>query len=169
MLRVRVAEADDAASVAPVHVRSWQVGYRGLLSDHYLDALRPEDRMGHYVFGSTDPEVPHTFVALEGDVLHGFATTGPCRDADMPGTGEILALYVDPDIWGTGVGTLLMENARDHLWRQGFADAVLWVLVGNARASRFFQRDGWESDDLVRQDVVWGSPVDESRLRRHLP
>jgi GNAT superfamily N-acetyltransferase len=125
--------------------------------------------MGHYTFGSTDPEVPHTIVALDGNTLRGFATTGPCRDADMPGTGEILALYVDPDTWGAGVGTLLMENSRDHLWRKGFTDAVLWVLVGNARACRFYQRDGWVADGVVRQDVVWGLPVDESRFLRRLP
>ena len=31
-------------AVARVHVRSWQVGYRGLLPDAYLDGLRAEER-----------------------------------------------------------------------------------------------------------------------------
>jgi hypothetical protein len=33
-------------AVAAVHVRSWQVGYRGLVPDNYLDEPRPEDRAG---------------------------------------------------------------------------------------------------------------------------
>jgi GNAT superfamily N-acetyltransferase len=169
MLHVRPAEADDAAPVARVHVRSWQIGYRGLLPDHYLDGLRPEDRMGHYTFGSADPEVPHTLVALDEGVIRGFATTAPCRDAGTPEAGEVLALYVDPDTWGVGVGTLLIGEARHHLWTQGFSDAVLWVLAGNVRAHRFYQSDGWESDGLVREDVVWGAAVSESRFRRRLP
>ena len=28
-----------------VHVRSWQVAYRGLFPDDYLDGLRAEDRL----------------------------------------------------------------------------------------------------------------------------
>src|SRR5580704_17872478 len=65
MLHVRPARPDDAGAVAAVHVRSWQVGYRGLLPDAYLEGLRPEDRMDHYTFGATDPEVPSTMVAAE--------------------------------------------------------------------------------------------------------
>ena len=45
VLTVRRATPEDAAGVAGVHVRSWQVAYRGLLPDDYLDGLRPEDRM----------------------------------------------------------------------------------------------------------------------------
>jgi GNAT superfamily N-acetyltransferase len=168
MLFARVARLEDAEPMARLHVRSWQVGYRGLLPDDYLDRLRPEDRAGHYTFGSSDPETPHTIIALEEDVMRGFATTGPCRDFDQPGTGEIFALYVDPDWWGAGVGQLLIKESRDHLLTQGFTDAVLWVLVGNERACRFYRNDGWESDDHVRQDVVWGLRVDESRFRRRL-
>lgn len=36
MLNVRNAVPDNALAVAAVHVRSWQVGYRGLLPQDYL-------------------------------------------------------------------------------------------------------------------------------------
>jgi hypothetical protein len=55
VLSVRRAGPGDEAEVAGVHVRSWQAGYRGLLPDRYLDALRPEDRMGRYTFGPPTP------------------------------------------------------------------------------------------------------------------
>ena len=41
---LRDAQPFDADAVARVHVQTWQVAYRGLLPDAYLDALRPEDR-----------------------------------------------------------------------------------------------------------------------------
>ena len=50
VVEVRPARPDDAPGVASVHVRSWQVGYRGLLAQDYLDGLRPEDRMVDYSF-----------------------------------------------------------------------------------------------------------------------
>jgi GNAT superfamily N-acetyltransferase len=131
MLTVRPARPEDAAEVAGVHVRSWQVGYRGLLPDEYLDGLRGEDRMHHYTFGATGPAHPATVVAVEDGRIRGFATVGPCRDGDEPAVGEVSALYVDPGRWRTGAGRVLMSAARAELERRGFSQAVLWVLVGN--------------------------------------
>jgi GNAT superfamily N-acetyltransferase len=168
VLNVRAARPEDAAEVAGVHIRSWQVAYRGLLPDQYLDDLRPEDRMVHYTFGGADPCLPATIVAVEEGVICGFATTGPSQDADIPDAGQILALYVDPQAWGLGVGRRLMAEARKHLG-QRFADALLWVLVGNDRAERFYSVDGWQPDDRRRSEEMWGVLVHEVRYRRRLP
>jgi len=45
-LSVRAAEPADASEIARLHVRSWQVAYRGLLPDACLDGLRAEEPMG---------------------------------------------------------------------------------------------------------------------------
>jgi GNAT superfamily N-acetyltransferase len=165
---VRMAEPADAHAVAAVHVRSWQVGYRGLLPDDYLDGLRPPDRAKHYSLGSDDPAMPRTIVAVEERVICGFATTGPARDEDVRGQAELGALYVDPPHWGRGVGRALIAEARGQLVRDGYAVAVLWVLVGNERAERFYRADGWRPDGTRRLAEVWGATVDERRLRRYL-
>jgi ribosomal protein S18 acetylase RimI-like enzyme len=169
MVNVRAARPEDAAEVAGVHVRSWQAAYRGLLSDEYLDGLRPEDRMARYTFGSTDPDQPSTLVATEAEVIRGFVTTGPSRDAGVAHRGEVFGLYVDPDAWSLGVGHLLMTEARAHLSRRGFTEAVLWVFVGNVRAEAFYRRDGWRPDGRRQNEEVWGALVDEVCWRRSLP
>ena len=168
MLSLRLAEPKDADDVAGVHVRSWQAAYRGLLPDEYLDGLRPEDRAAKYTFGAPDVRMPATVVAVEDGEIRGFVTTGPCRDADEPGTGEVLALYVDPPAWGSGVGARLVAEARARLRQRGFIEAVLWVLVGNDRAQRFYRLDGWQGDGGQRSEELWGVVVDEVRFRRHL-
>ncbi len=168
MVEVRLARPDDAPEVAGVHVRSWQMGYRGLLAQDYLDALRPEDRMDHYTFASADPDAPATIVAVEGGAVCGFATTGPSGDADGHDRGEVLALYVDPRAWGLGVGRRLMVEARQRLILRGFTAAVLWVLVGNDRARRFYRADGWRPDGGRRSVEIWEVAVDEVRYARRL-
>ena len=165
---LRRAEPDDALAVARVHVRSWQVGYRGLLPDEYLDGLIPEDRAAQYTFGELPPERPATVVALDGGEVCGFVTTGPSRDDDTRVLGEVCALYVDPPWWGRGAGRALMRDARDRLARAGFRDAQLWVLVGNERAERFYRADGWTPDGAHRRDQIWGVDVGEVRFRRSL-
>jgi hypothetical protein len=54
---VRAAIPDDAAGVAKVHVRAWQVGYRGLLAGKDLDNLKIEERARRYTFGNAWPNL----------------------------------------------------------------------------------------------------------------
>lgn len=168
VIDIRPARKADVDQVAAVHVRSWQVGYRDLLALDYLAQLRPEDRAKRYTFESPDPAQPVTLVAVDGGTIVGFATTGPSKDIDAPGAGELLALYVDPPHWGCGIGGALIAVARNKLCEQGFLDALLWVLVGNDRAERFYRADGWNEDGSQRREKVWGTAVDEIRFRRSL-
>jgi ribosomal protein S18 acetylase RimI-like enzyme len=162
-MALRTAQPADAAAVAAVHVRSWQVAYRGLLPDEYLDALRPEDRAQRYTFAEHGPQEPETIVAVERGTVRGFATIGSSRDDDRPGAGQVLALYVDPAWWSRGIGRALIQEARARLGLQGFGEASLWVLAGNERADRFYRLDGWAPDGSRRLDAVWGLTVDEIR------
>jgi len=155
--------------VARLHVRSWQIGYRALLPPAFLDTLRPEDRAARYTFGDPDPARPATTVAVCDGAIRGFVTTGPARDEGARGAGEILGLYVDPDLWRDGIGRALIREARGRLHRAGHREAILWVLDGNDRAARFYQADGWRPDGTFRREEVWGLLVGEHRYRRALP
>ncbi len=166
---VREAQRQDAAEVAGVHVRSWQVAYRGLFPDDYLDGLRAEDRMAHYTFGAARPDGPVTLVAVVDATLCGFVSTGPSQDEEAAGAGQVYALYVDPPTWGRGIGRSLIVEARARLHRQGFTEAVLWVHPGNDRAQRFYRADGWQPDGHRRQEYVGGVLADEIRYHRSLP
>lgn len=164
---VRPARPGEELELARVHVRSWQAGYRGLLPDSYLEELQPEDRAAHYSFGDTASEGPYTIVAAADAEIRGFATIGSAvGDRD---TGELFALYVDPDWWGRGVGQALIGEARRLLADQGFDKAILWLLTGNSRGERFYRADGWSPDGTRRQDEVWRISVDEVRYVRPLP
>lgn len=165
---LRPAEPRDAMNVARVHVRSWQAGYRGLLPDEYLDQLRAEDRAGRYDFSSREPDKPYTVVAVGTDRICGFATTMPARDTDAHGCCELAALYVDPDDWGCGIGAALVAAARARLVECGLSEAILWMLAGNARAMRFYERDGWAADGAQKTEPIWGITVQSQRYRRSL-
>jgi len=165
---LRPARPEDALAVARVHVRSWQVAYKGLLPDEYLDSLRAHERASRYDFATTVPLAPQTIVADDGRSILGFATIGISPDAPSHDVGELMALYVDPDRWRTGVGRALIAHARDELFRRGLLTAVLWVLEGNTRAERFYERDGWLRSEARRKQSVWGIDVQEVAYRRRL-
>ena len=131
---LRPAIPQDALAVARVHVRSWQVAYRTLLPSAYLDQLRPEDRASKYDFANSDPSKPYTIVAAEEESILGFATTMQSQGAELGSNGELLALYVDPDLWNRGIGVALIAEARARLLDLGLRQASLWLLKGNERA-----------------------------------
>jgi ribosomal protein S18 acetylase RimI-like enzyme len=168
MLTLRPATPSDALAIATVHVRAWQDGYRGLIADAYLDSLRAEDRACRYTLDSSDPDAPSTALAELNGAVVGFATVGPCGDAG-PETGQLLALHVDPSAWGLGAGRLLIADARARLRARGFTEAILWVLVGNERAQRFYRIDGWLPDGVDRTVEMWGVEIFDTRFRRRLP
>jgi RimJ/RimL family protein N-acetyltransferase len=160
---LRPAQPPDALAIARVHVRAWQQGYRGLLPDDYLDQLRPEDRAEKYDLSNSGPLRPHTIVAATGNIIHGFATTCPSHEPDLPNHGELTA-----HSWGLGVGVALVTAARAHLVSLGLKNAYLFTLIDNLRAQRFYKTDQWTPDGLRRIDVVWNTSVDVLRYQRTL-
>ncbi|WP_427889426.1 N-acetyltransferase family protein [Kribbella sp. GL6] len=83
-------------------------------------------------------------VAVRGDRVIGYAGVGPERDPGAPPrTGELYALFVHPDHWGTGAGRALTDAACADLRAADCATVQLWVLEANTRARTFYTRYGF--------------------------
>ena len=166
---VRRAEPRDAAGIAGVHVRSWQVAYRGLLSDERLDGLSVEEREQRWagVLGEGDGD-SFTLVADLDDRVAGFCSVAaPSRDTDAgERTAEVGAIYVEPQLWRRGIGTALLAAAVDELRRGGWHEATLWVFAENAVARGFYARFGFAPDGSAATHETGGPAV--LRLRATL-
>ena len=167
---VRDAFATDAAAMGRVHVAAWQVAYRGLMPDAYLDGLSAEDRARMWREALSAPPRPRSarFVSERGVDVVGFITVGPAAGDEDAVEGEVYALNVEPGRWGVGVGRALLDAGTAHLRAAGFAQALLWVVPGNARARAFYEAAGWRADGAERDDEVLGVRVAELRYRRRL-
>lgn len=149
-VRLRRAGVADAAAIAALQVRAWQWAYRGLMPDAFLDTLSVTARELRWRAQLADEDPLHTFVAERDGVIVGFVSCGPAADGSLPaGTGELFALYQEARVVHSGVGRALLAHAERVLSARGFPAALLWVLEGNARARRFYERAGWEPDGTV--------------------
>jgi GNAT superfamily N-acetyltransferase len=159
--------------IAIVHVRSWQAAYCGLVPQDYLDSLDAEQRYPVWkrILGEAEWPRAGTFVAADGRDVVGFAHICPTRDADQDPAraGELAAIYLVPEAWGTGLGRELMTSGLSALSDAGFGEATLWVLDTNSRARRFYEAGGWHADGAVKQDGSRGFVLNEVRYRRSLP
>jgi GNAT superfamily N-acetyltransferase len=165
MVTVRLATTGDADAMGRLHVRAWQAAYRGHMPDEYLDGLRPEQRAAYWrdALGRDRPRGAILVAEGAGQVI-GFAAVGPSPDPE--GAGELFAINLDPDHWGTGAGRALLQAAQAELARLGFGELVLWVLPANARARRFYEAAGWVADGTERSVEALGVAVPEVRYRR---
>ncbi|MFT3863098.1 MAG: GNAT family N-acetyltransferase [Solirubrobacterales bacterium] len=170
-IALREARRGDELAIAAVHVRSWQEAYRELMPAEFLAGLDPRDRAERYEFEGGEG-APTTVVAVAGEdggeAIVGFVRFGASRDADAEGLGEVQALYVDPERHAGGVGRMLMAEARRRLVEAGFAEAILWVLLGNERAAAFYEREGWAPDGATREEQPYGIVSNVIRFRRRL-
>jgi GNAT superfamily N-acetyltransferase len=166
---VRAALPDDAVAITALHSRAWQWAYQGQIPDDYLDGLTAElsERTARRREYLTFPRTAHrTWVAERDGRAIGFAHTGPSRDPDPPtDTAEVYAIYLDPDVVGTGVGRALFGRAIDDLRLRGYQAATLWVLASNARARRFYEAAGWQLDGATKTEDLRGFPLVEVQYR----
>jgi GNAT superfamily N-acetyltransferase len=137
---IRRGAPDDADALARLHVDVWDDAYTRLMPEEILDERR--DKVAERADRWRDilAEEKATWLAEDPDGLVGFSGSGPARDNDVDIDLELYALYVRASHYGTGVGYALLEQAI------GDRAAYLWVLAGNDRAIRFYERQGFRLD-----------------------
>jgi GNAT superfamily N-acetyltransferase len=158
--RLRPVADADLLTIGDLHYRSRASAYAEILSPEALSSGSPEF-MGEWWAErwKWERDTHRMTVAVDGADLVGFSYVGPSPE---DGVRELYAIHVDPAHIGAGVGKLLMVDALAHLGDH----AVLWVLEGNARARRFYERGGWSADGATRDDAIGGEPTRQLRYSR---
>jgi GNAT superfamily N-acetyltransferase len=86
-------------------------------------------------------------LALDEQRLVGHATYIPARHSfwttPEPTLAHLGHLFVKPAYWGTGAATQLLARATNAAATSGFTAMRLFVPVGQARARRFYAREGF--------------------------
>ncbi|WP_405764117.1 GNAT family N-acetyltransferase [Streptomyces sp. NBC_00080] len=170
MWRVQEMTEADIDAVSALRVRGWQAAYAGIVPQPYLDGMTVEDdARERRAWFQRSPGGVLNLVAIddhEGTV--GWACLGPCRDDLPPGTGEVYALYIRPDLTGNGIGTLMINALHSHATDQRFNTVMLWVLQDNLRARRFYESLGYTTDGATQSDTYGDTVLSELRYQRNL-
>jgi GNAT superfamily N-acetyltransferase len=166
---IRAATVEDANGIAEAHVASWQTAYRGLLPQALLDGLSVERRTAQWQRDIQSGNVGVHVATDPAGHVGGFIATGRSRDDDATETvGELIAVYLRPQLWSLGIGGRLHAAGVAGLATR-FEQATLWVLDGNARSRLFYERQGWQPDGTVKRNTIGGdADVIEVRYRRPL-
>jgi 8-oxo-dGTP pyrophosphatase MutT (NUDIX family)/GNAT superfamily N-acetyltransferase len=166
---VRSATPHDVAAIARCHVRAWRAAYEGHVPQSVLDNLDEERRAAMWRRQLQGPG-HGVLVAVRGDQVLGFSHLVRSRDGDATeDTGEITAIYVEPDHVGQGLGRALMLASLELAWRRSYRVLTLWVLESNARAQRFYTGFGFAPDGTSKLEKRDDHSLAELRYRLELP
>lgn len=179
---VRRARPEDAADFSRADAELVSAAYADLMPPQFaVDQLadvpaataRNEARFAHALAAEVAGAEPEhrTWIALESDRIVGIATSSivpqewePAIGASpVPGLARQLDhLYLDRSAWGTGLASGLLELALP-----GRMDAYLWIVAGNDRAWRFYERHGFTGEDRAYEcGPLWYQAVLYRMVRR---
>lgn len=153
---VPMVTSEDINGKGYVHWKSWHETYTGLIDPDYLERWTLEmcvDRAHRW------PQ--NMMVAKDGDKVIGFVGYGAYRDDTLIDCGEVFSIYVLSDHQGQKVGYELMNAAFEKL--ADYEKIAVWVLKGNDRAIKFYERYGFLFDG-TEKEIMLGTPNTELRM-----
>jgi GNAT superfamily N-acetyltransferase len=140
---LRPAVAEDADAVAAIWYAGWRDGHLGHVPEE-LVAVRTEESF----WTRAAQRVADTTVAVVGDAIAGFV---------MVVGDEVEQVYVSRDHRGSGVAGTLLSEAERQVKAGGHSEAWLAVAIGNERARRFYERNGWTNGGAFDYPASVGS------------
>ncbi len=163
---VRLARTSDVDDIARINLASWRHRFDGLLPAEALDLMVPADLAMTWASGILNPptRAHRLLVAVDADVIVGFAALGPSQDPDADtSTGELLALEIDPERTGQGHGARLLAATADHATAAGSTVLIAWCPLDDEERRAYLQGAGFGPDSAYR-DVLVGVAPDGSEM-----
>ncbi|GEK78876.1 GNAT family N-acetyltransferase [Agrococcus baldri] len=161
-VELRAPTPQDAPGWATFLVEAQQETYAGRLpADFAVRGLAQANVVGlARAFGDPTHRDAVRRIAWAGERIVGVAATSDAPAAwerelglvPPPAPRELDRLYVHADMHGTGLGAALFDAVVDE------RPHYLWLVDGNDRAARFYERRGFRHlDEQVETGPTWGS------------
>ena len=133
--------------------------YAGLLPDAFREDGLAQADIRRLAADFAEPGGAARRIALLGDRIVGVAAAEPAPAGwevalgfvPAPAARELGRLYVHADLHASGLGGALFDAVVDD------RPHYLWLIDGNARAARFYERRGFRHlDEQVSTGPTWG-------------
>ena len=137
-MEIRNAEAKDMKRLGHIMVVSFRNAFSSFISQQTLEENAQEDRCTALLEGLYEEGKMHFLI---GD------TNGMLVWQQTEEGAEIVAIHSLPESWGSGLGQAMLEKALKQI---GNGRVFLWAFKENARARRFYEKNGFHFDGSER-------------------
>ena len=168
-MRLRRAGPSDAKLLEAVAAEAFE-GYRSFAPAGWSPPPRGTEIITTIGERLADPTMWCTLAEIDGTPAGhvGFlASERTPRPDPAPELAHLWQLFVRPPHWGSGLATRLHALAVEAATNQGYTMMRLHTPSGQARARRFYEREGWQAAGAHAADAVLG--LETVEYRRRLP
>lgn len=139
---IRQATENDAKEIAEIIVSGWQTAYRGIIANEFLDNMSVEKMTKNWEQNiKTQDENNKICVYEDENNVLAVIRFGKADNLQSK-NGEIHVLYVKPEIKRNGIGTKLVEYAKEKLIKQGYKKMEIWCAKENKPSIEFYIKMG---------------------------
>ena len=163
IIKIRPAEENDVQAIANIYVDTWRSTYAGILPSKVLVEMSTERQMVIWAraIRHAKGHAEEKILVIEEKTwgIVGVSSCGFNRDRSRLYDGEVYTLYIHQDYQNNGYGEIMLANLFKIMIKQGYSNAIIWVLSSNP--SRFFY-EAMEGKRIgEREEKLWGKTVRE--------
>ncbi|MGY4691522.1 N-acetyltransferase family protein [Salibacterium sp. K-3] len=160
-MTIRSAQPEDARMIAELHIEGWRRAYDGIFPENVLKELDVTEWTTWWSSMLQQTQVMTDVVVSEYGTIVGVVSGGPLRDTSMSGyDGELYAIYLAPEVQGTGLGRKLFLSMAGRLQEHGFTSMIVWLAVKNEARYFYEKYDPVEEKRVINQygveDAAYG-------------
>ena len=165
-ITIRLAKPEDALEMAEVHMRSWEVAYKGIISEEFIQEKNSTRQALFKRIITNDNKT--NFVLQYNNKTVGIMTVDCPRDDDVSDDCyELKGIYLHPDYYRMGIGTKSVEFAFDLALGLGKHQMTVWVLADNINAIKFYEKCGFIADGKSKT-LEYGKTLNCIRMKKDL-
>ncbi|MDV5058887.1 GNAT family N-acetyltransferase [Vibrio diabolicus] len=150
---VRNAVREEATQIAKIHVDSWQVAYKGLMPQSYIDQFTIERRERMWTRVMTEQLAQLIVVERQGEIVGFLSYELPnhtCEDK----TAWVTCCYVSPLHYGQGAGSALLDELETRLLSTPVMQISLKALDTNKQGLKFYKKCGFVRTGEEEAEII---------------
>lgn len=145
-----------AREASCIYAKSWKAAYKSIVPQKYLDSLSLE----HWT-NLLDNSPFQNFLLKDNGVYVATSSIAKARDKKYCGYGEIVSIYVLPEYFNMGYGSVLFNRMLEKLRSMELNKVYLWVLEENYNARRFYEKFGFVPNGDKKDIIICDKKLTE--------
>lgn len=149
-IRIRLATPKDAKTMGEIHHHSWEKAYENLMSSDYIRQKFPTtmELYQKTLFENNDTQYVLEYNEIPVGIMCVDLPYGEEKDTTIL---ELHRLYIHPDYWHMGIGTIAINFAFNKAKNSGIKKMIVWVFENNNIAVKFYEAFGFYQDGLCKE------------------
>ena len=143
----------DEQILAYIQTESWKSAFKNILDEDILKRCTNFERVTSMYKRLLEQNKGNGYILKVEGKPHCIAWWDETRDKDMPGYAELICIHSLPDNWRKGYGSRIMDRILSDMALAGYSKVMLWVFKENIAARRFYEANGFITDEKQKPDV----------------